>query len=62
MTIFLYPKNKDIYLETNLKHIIFRQAKVKKRQAELVHEDNPSSPNPGGREQINLNFYLHTSL
>ena len=23
---------------------------------------NPSRPNPGRREKINLNFYIHTSL
>ena len=23
---------------------------------------NPSRPDPGGREKINLNFYFHTSL
>ena len=28
----------------------------------LLQDFNPSRPDPGRREKINLNFYFHTSL
>ena len=38
-----------------IREVIFKQ----KRQFNKL---NPSHPNPGRREKINLNFYFHTSL